>query len=142
MKHLKSYKIFESERFSERDITVIDYSEIENEFGISSYDIGLILTEFVEEYDLLYRCRLDQHFGPRFGEKEIVIYFYNPSGDSVRNWVERKIGHGHIWDWEMLSEIDSRLSDYGLTIKRDDIYQIFLNDYQLQLIIKRTTGIF
>jgi len=139
MKYIKSYKIFESERFSERDMTVIDYSEIENEFNISAYDLGCILTEFVEEYDLLSRCRVDDVMKNRFyPTKEITIHFYIPSGsDDIRNWMERKIGHGHVWDWGMLSEIDSRLSDYGLTIKKDGIYQIFLNDYQLKLIIEK-----
>ena len=136
MKYLKSYKIFEditgwstTDRFEERDLTDNDtYLEIKNQF---------ILLEFIDEYALRYRCRTDIISG-----KVIIINFYPNGGDinNLRGWMEPKIGHGQIWDWEMLSEMENRLNDYGLTIKEDDIYQIYLQTSALKIVIRKKSS--
>jgi hypothetical protein len=74
MRYLKNYKkIFESDKvFSDRDITNMyftslgwirytnhhqdDYINIEKYFDINSYELGELLEEIVEKYDLLYNC--------------------------------------------------------------------------------------
>lgn len=146
MKYLKSYKIFEditgwstTDKFEERDLTNNDtYLEIKNQFGISPEDLGFILLEFIDEYNLRYKCSsLDSTVTDL---EEFIVRFYKPDSFSgIREWMERKIGHGHIWDWNMLSEMESRLNQHGLTIKENGIYQIFLNNYQLQLLIRKSS---
>lgn len=156
MKYLKSYKIFEDDRFEDRDKTnqyhceagwvnytsdnVIgapenEYSEIKNEFNISSDELGFILLEFIDEYNLLYKCQ-------KRGNKAILVSFYPNSNNinNLRDWMEPKIGHGQIWDWEMLSEMESRLNEHGLTIKEDGIYQIFLNVSSLKIVITKKSS--
>lgn len=145
MKYLKSYKIFEditgwstTDRFEERDLTDNDtYLEIKNQFGILPEDLGFILLEFIDEYDLRYSCRTDIISG-----KVIIINFYPNGGDinNLRDWMEPKIGHGQIWNWEMLSEMENRLNDYGLTIKEDDIYQIYLQTSALKIVIRKKSS--
>ena len=147
MKYLKSYKIFEditgwstTDRFEDRDLTDNDtYYEISD--FISPEELGFILLEFIDEYDLRYKCStLDSNEIFDDLKEMFIVRFYKPASFSgIRDWMERKIGHGHIWDWEMLSEMESRLSQHGLTIKEDGIYQIFLTNYQLQLIISKSS---
>ena len=152
MRHLQSYRIFEDERFSDKDMTNYyhcangwvrytkhhkdTYIEIKDRFGISADELGWILTEFLDEYDLLYSCRIAD-----YGAYPVIIIDFFPNLEEYLNevlyWMERKIGHGQVWDWEMLSEMNNRLGDYDLTIKDDGIYQIFLTGSQLQLIIKQ-----
>ena len=150
MKYLKSYKIFEditgwstTDKFEERDLTNNDtYLEIKNQFGISPEDLGFILLEFIDEYNLRYKCSsLDSTVTDL---EEFIVRFYKPDSFSgIREWMERKIGPplsgGHFWNWDMLSEMESRLNEYGLTIKENGIYQILLNNHQLQLLIRKSS---
>jgi len=145
MKYIKPYKIFEditswstTDKFEERDLTNNDtYFEIKNDFNISTEELGFILTEFIDEYNLLYKCRTDIISG-----KVIIVNFYPNGGDvnNLRGWMEPKIGHGQIWNWEMLSEMENRLNDYGLTIKEDDIYQIYLQTSALKIVIRKKSS--
>lgn len=149
MKHLKSYKLFEditgwstTDKFEERDLTDNDtYTEIKNEFGISSEELGFILLEFIDEYNLKYKCMFCYDTGEDINKKAVIVNFY-PNNENthiawMRDWIESKIGSGHNWDWEMLSEMDNRLSDHVLTIKQDGIYQLFLHS-SLKLVISKS----
>jgi len=139
MRYIKTYESYE--RFEERDLTNVNYyNTIKNDFNISPDELGYIILDFIDEYELKYKCVVEDVMYNRFyPTKEIDIHFYSISGGrhNIKYWMERKIGHGHVFDWNILSEINGRLSEYGLTIKRDNIYQIFLNDYELKIRISK-----
>ena len=153
MKYLKKYKLFEDDRFDNRDVTNYlstdgqehrtsegdRYIGIEKAFGINKDELGYILVDFIEEYSLSYKCEIRDGWrnisfpkssmkNDRFDRLNISLRPDSSTDNRIREWLERKIGHAHVWNWDLLAEINDRLKKYNLTIKDDDIYQIYVNN--------------
>lgn len=135
MRHLKKYKLFESDNiYSDRDKTNMYhcslgwvryefyedvYDEIQTEYNISSSEIGDLLEEIVENCNLLYKCVpgtrnhiithnvLAIHFFPNVDLNKFVDYKLH---------IKPKIDDGSLF--KMLDSLENKLSDFypNLTI--------------------------
>ena len=136
MKYLKKFN--ENKRFDKRDHTNLvpvenewqlynnrddAYNEIESNFGIKYDELGYIIVDFIERFDLCYRCELRDD-----NEKRLIMLELFPNVDIDRlydddlnfvKWLYNKMPGGKESDEYLpfLEEIDSRLFDYNLTIR-------------------------
>lgn len=158
MKYLKVFEGFKNsiktdQRYSDRDMTnryytelgwiryteihVDDYVRISEEFGISCSELGFILTELVEEFDLIYRCRIEDEskYNPiKKIEIDLLPSIFTEVGHSgvdFKKYLQKKglvfpntqSGYSHVPDsgiGGILDNIDDYLSNKGLTIKDID----------------------
>lgn len=126
------------------------YIEIESKFGITYKELGDILLEFVDTFDLNYSCRTDDdtlaidldpskfeevggHSGVDFEEYMRELGCNVDSDDPVI--------HSGIGD--ILFDIDESLEKYNLTIKSTDSgpssqgYDLYITSSQITLIISK-----
>lgn len=163
MRYLKSYRVFESEDkcFGERDVTNLhfeegqwvrwsddpdSYVEIEEKLGIDYNDLGFILMDFVEKYDLLYSC----DYSPRTSDTvRITVKFYpnsmTPDIRDYKEWIyDHTIGKSGFyyqnyepqtwnWDQDIIDEMESRLNEHGLTTDKE----IFINTSVIEINITK-----
>lgn len=143
---MKYLKLFNESKVVGRDLTNFDYDgdgygwrpsthnlywykEIEKRYKINKDELSWILSEFVEDFDLLFSCYIDDDticvkFLP-------YVYLTNYTVETLKkinfqNWIKDKGEFAGIF-----YSIDERLLDYDLTIKYekdpegllfDDIY--------------------
>lgn len=129
---MKYLKLFNESKIVGRDLTNFDYhgveygwrpsthnlywyKEIEKRYKINKDELSWILSEFVEDFDLLFSCYIDDDticvkFLP-------YVYLTNYTVETLKKinfqkWIKDKGEFAGIF-----YSIDERLLDYGLTIK-------------------------
>jgi hypothetical protein len=135
MRYLRKFN--ESVRFNDRDYSNYipqagnwyissdsdAYVEIKREFNIEYDDLGYILLDFLEHFDLAYRCKYDDRlhliqieFFPNLDLEDLasddlsfIKWFYSKLSDEKND--------SEYLDF--LEEIDGRLSEYKLTLRRN-----------------------
>ena len=138
------------------DLHKDSYIDIEKYFDITWDHLGWILEDFVNEFDLLYRCSInnnwlstseelfaDNKYGPVDGIKIDLV----PVNKSDRRIYDMMYKKDILSD--MLKDIDKKLEDFWLTIKSDgsiivpnmtgemDDWNLFTTTSQITLKIKR-----
>lgn len=136
MKHIKTYKLFES--INRRNVT--------NEFDINCNsdfidisDLNEILLDLCEEYDLVYRLQPSS--------QAFSILLKQPDSDKaipILNYMQDR-NDGKTIDLSIIKEIDDRLGDFGITIKKggsytlsNSIYFFFIVVYKKDEIVKES----
>lgn len=162
MKYLRPYKLFESEdkSFGERDMTNLHfeegqwirwsddpdwYGEIERDFGITCDDIGFILMDFVEKYDLLYSCspsrsQIHLNFYPNsmiLDKKDYKEWIYDHTVGSLGSYYINYEPQTWEWDSDILDEMESRFNEHGLTIKTRDKTMIYINTSVIEISVSK-----
>lgn len=163
---LHFYKKFnESVRFDDRDYTDMvprgnqwretdnkTYNNLKSKFGIDYQDLGYILVDIIENFDLNYRLTIEKQ-----NDEELVKVEFFPQINDIDKlfgetnfikWLYSKMGNEKADDYLMyLEEIDNRLNDYNLTIrdvlpksfrknKEDFPYDFYAGEKYIQLWIK------
>lgn len=160
------YKDFnESIRFDDRDYTDMvprgdnwvetdnsTYHRIKLKFDIDYIQLGEIIVDFIENFDLNFRCKIEE----QNGQEVIQIEFFPQTNDIDKlfgdvnfvKWLYSKMGNEEADDYLMyLEEINNRLNDYDLTIrdvlpksfrknKEDFPYDFYAGEKYIQLWIK------
>jgi hypothetical protein len=128
------------------------YHRIKLKFGIDYIQLGEIIVDFIENFDLNFRCKIEE----QNGQEVIHIDFFPLMNDinklfgemSFVKWLYSKMKNEDDDDYMIyLEEIDNRLSDYNLTIrdvlpksfrknKEDFPYDFYAGEKYIQLWIK------
>lgn len=107
--------------------------------NISISDMDDILLDFSEEYDLDYKI-IPNTILPELVERSFLVEFFISNTDiTFREHLQQKAGHALNLNWDLLYEIDDRLSEYNLTIRNNGIFDISYihNRMYLRVIFKQ-----
>jgi len=125
------------------------YIDIKRRFNIDCKQLGDILLELVDTYDLYYHCRIDDDENKGSIVIDLLPTIFDDLGHSGVNFQRYMKKHGCVIDkdtntitsgiGDILFDIDESLEEYGLTIKNrgSQGYMLYITSSQITLVIEK-----